>query len=301
MAKKKMIISCVLILALVVTGVAAYWLQKNKEPVSERIRRKTSETDTAEKTKAADVTDTEVGSDSDNATTEDYRGKSGDNILMIGSVKVELLSADVLDGRNEEVSTETKYPVEYFKSQSLPADNVTEDVTDWDTILEVSPEFKEFNQAPFGTYTGEETVEKMESFSDLIDSYTTTVVRPQKVYFIKCRLTNESSSAAMDTLPLEVTSVSDTGKMTYREDLKYFDKPIYTEGEDRDKKYFFFKLAGHESMECTIGLVVPQEFDENDRHYYGDSPFDASGGSIQYDPTVLPNFVDIDALPKPEE
>lgn len=301
MAKKKMIISCVLILAVVVTGVAAYWLQKNKEPVSERIRRKTSETDTDEKTKAADVTDTEVGSDSDNATTEDYRGKSGDNILMIGSVKVELLSADVLDGRNEEVSTETKYPVEYFKSQSLPADNVTEDVTDWDTILEVSPEFKEFNQAPFGTYTGEETVEKMESFSDLIDSYTTTVIRPQKVYFIKCRLTNESSSAAMDTLPLEVTSVSDTGKMTYREDLKYFDKPIYTEGEDRDKKYFFFKLAGHESMECTIGLVVPQEFDENDRHYYGDSPFDASGGSIQYDPTVLPNFVDIDALPKPEE
>ena len=301
MAKKKMIISCVLILAVVVTGVAAYWLQKNKEPVSERIRRKTSETDTDEKTKAADVTDTEVGSDSDNATTEDYRGKSGDNILMIGSVKVELLSADVLDGRNEEVSTETKYPVEYFKSQSLPADNVTEDVTDWDTILEVSPEFKKFNQAPFGTYTGEETVEKMESFSDLIDSYTTTVVRPQKVYFIKCRLTNESSSAAMDTLPLEVTSVSDTGKMTYREDLKYFDKPIYTEGEDRDKKYFFFKLAGHESMECTIGLVVPQEFDENDRHYYGDSPFDASGGSIQYDPTVLPNFVDIDALPKPEE
>ena len=247
------------------------------------------------------MTDTEAGSDSDNATTEDYRGKSGDNILMIGSVKVELLSADVLDGRNEEVSTETKYPVEYFKSQSLPADNVTEAVTDWDTILEVSPEFKEFNQAPFGTYTGEETVEKMESFSDLIDSYTTTVVRPQKVYFIKCRLTNESSSAAMDTLPLEVTSVSDTGKMTYREDLKYFDKPIYTEGEDRDKKYFFFKLAGHESMECTIGLVVPQEFDENDRHYYGDSPFDASGGSIQYDPTVLPNFVDIDALPKPEE
>lgn len=49
MAKKKMIISCVLILALVVTGVAAYWLQKNKEPVSERIRRKTSETDTTEK------------------------------------------------------------------------------------------------------------------------------------------------------------------------------------------------------------------------------------------------------------
>lgn len=265
MAKKKMIISCVLILALVVTGVAAYWLQKNKEPVSERIRRKTSETDTTEKTKAADVTDTEAGSDSDNATTEDYRGKSGDNILMIGSVKVELLSADVLDGRNEEVSTETKYPVEYFKSQSLPADNVTEDVTDWDTILEVSPEFKEFNQAPFGTYTREETVEKMESFSDLIDSYTTTVVRPQKVYFIKCRLTNESSRAATDTLPIEVTSVSDTGKMTYREDLKYFDKPIYTEGEDRDHKYFFFKLAGHESMECTIGLVVPQEFDENDR------------------------------------
>lgn len=242
MAKKKMIISCVLILALVVTGVAAYWLQKNKEPVSERIRRKTSETDTTEKTKAADVTDTEAGSDSDNATTEDYRGKSGDNILMIGSVKVELLSADVLDGRNEEVSTETKYPVEYFKSQSLPADNVTEDVTDWDTILEVSPEFKEFNQAPFGTYTREETVEKMESFSDLIDSYTTTVVRPQKVYFIKCRLTNESSRAATDTLPIEVTSVSDTGKMTYREDLKYFDKPIYTEGEDRDHKYFFLNL-----------------------------------------------------------
>ena len=80
--------------------------------------------------------------------------------------------------------------------------------------------------------------------------------------------------------------------------MRYFDKPIYTEGEGRSMRYFFFKLEGQESMECTIGLVVPQEFGENDHHYYGNAP---EGSLGQYDPTTLPNFVDIDALPRTEK
>ena len=215
---------------------------------------------------------------------------------MIGSVKVELLSADVLEG--DDISTETEYPVEYFKYEELPAQNLQEEVIDWDAMYEESPEFEEFDKAPYDEYSYDEVIEIMDSYQYLFDKYTTTVTKPNKVYFIKCRLTNEGSVAVTNTFPLWVTSVSESGELKSREVLKYFDKPIYTEGEGRSMRYFFFKLEGQESMECTIGLVVPQEFGESDHHYYGNKP---EGSLGQYDPTTLPNFVDIDALPRTEK
>ena len=173
-----------------------------------------------------------------------------------------------------------------------------EEILDRQAMYEESPEFEEFDKAPYDEYSYDEVIEIMDSYQYLFDKYTTTVTRPNKVYFIKCRLTNEGSATVTNTFPLEVTSVSETGELTSREDLRYFDKPIYTEGEGRSMRYFFFKLEGQESMECTIGLVVPQEFGENDHHYYGNAP---EGSLGQYDPTTLPNFVDIDALPRTEK
>ncbi len=298
MNKKKYVAVSMLVLIIIVTIMLAYWLQKNKEPVTERVSYKVTETDANKKTTAMSVTESSMDNDS-NDTTEDYQDECGDNIMMIGRVKIELLSADVLEGRD--ISAEMKYPVENFKSKELPAENLSEEITDWDAVCEASPEFKKLQESSYGEYTNEEAAEINERASDLIDSCTTTVVRPQKVYFIKCRLTNEGTQTVTNTLPLEVTSVSDTGEMTFREDLKYYDKPIYTDGDERSMKYFFFRLAGNESMECTIGLVVPQEFGENDHHYYGDRPLTANGEPCQYDPAALPNYVDIDALPKPEE
>ena len=297
--RKCVVISVVMALMLLLTGIVAYWLQRNKESVSDRINRKVSETDAAEKVEAGNDTverDSSEETTTEEATTEDYRQICGDNILMIGSVKVELLSADVLEG--DDISTETEYPVEYFKYEELPAQNLQEEVIDWDAMYEESPEFEEFDKAPYDEYSYDEVIEIMDSYQYLFDKYTTTVTKPNKVYFIKCRLTNEGSVAVTNTFPLWVTSVSESGELKSREVLKYFDKPIYTEGEGRSMRYFFFKLEGQESMECTIGLVVPQEFGESDHHYYGNKP---EGSLGQYDPTTLPNFVDIDALPRTEK
>ena len=297
--RKCAVISVVVALMLLLTGIVAYWLQKNKESVSDRINRKASETDAAEKVEAGNDTveqDSSKKTTTEEATTEDYRQICGDNILMIGSVKVELLSADVLEG--DDISAETEYPVEYFQYEELPASNLLEDITDWDSVWNASAELKEMKESPYNAYTDEEYDEIWARNQEVVDKYTYTKTMPQKVYFIKCRLTNEGSVAVTNTFPLEVTSVSETGELTSREDLRYFDKPIYTEGEGRSMRYFFFKLEGQESMECTIGLVVPQEFGENDRHYYGNIP---EGSLGQYDPTTLPNFVDIDALPRTEK
>ena len=297
--RKCAVISVVVALMLLLTGIVAYWLQKNKESVSDRINRKASETDAAEKVEAGNDTveqDSSKKTTTEEATTEDYRQICGDNILMIGSVKVELLSADVLEG--DDISAETEYPVEYFQYEELPASNLLEDITDWDSVWNASAELKEMKESPYNAYTDEEYDEIWARNQEVVDKYTYTKTMPQKVYFIKCRLTNEGSVAVTNTFPLEVTSVSETGELTSREDLRYFDKPIYTEGEGRSMRYFFFKLEGQESMECTIGLVVPQEFGENDHHYYGNIP---EGSLGQYDPTTLPNFVDIDALPRTEK
>ena len=83
----------------------------------------------------------------------------------------------------------------------------------------------------------------------------------------------------------------DTGEVEYDADICYFDKAIYTEGSERDMKYYFFRLDGNESMECTIGLAVPQA--ENEKYYYGEPVT----GDTPYDPEMLPDFIDIDALP----
>ena len=297
--RKCAVISVVMAFMLLLTGIVAYWLQKNKESVSDRINRKASETDAAEKVEAGNDTveqDSSEETTTEEGTTEDYRQICGDNILMIGSVKVELLSADVLEG--DDISAETEYPVEYFQYEELPASNLLEDITDWDSVWNASAELKEMKESPYNAYTDEEYDEIWARNQEVVDKYTYTKAIPQKVYFIKCRLTNEGSVAVTNTFPLEVTSVSETGELTSREDLRYFDKPIYTEGEGRSMRYFFFKLEGQESMECTIGLVVPQEFGENDHHYYGNAP---EGSLGQYDPTTLPNFVDIDALPRTEK
>ena len=96
----------------------------------------------------------------------------------------------------------------------------------------------------------------------------------------------------------------DTDEQGYNEALCYFDKPVYTEGDDR-KKYFTIKLDAGETMECTLGLSVPsdirdlpsQDYGEHVKHYYGEL---IASGTTKYDPSLYPNYVDLDALPKTE-
>ena len=155
--RKCVVISVVMAFMLLLTGIVAYWLQKNKESVSDRINRKASETDAAEKVEAGNDTveqDSSEETTTEEATTEDYRQICGDNILMIGSVKVELLSADVLEG--DDISAETEYPVEYFQYEELPASNLLEDITDWDSVWNASAELKEMKESPYNAYTDEE-------------------------------------------------------------------------------------------------------------------------------------------------
>ena len=155
--------------------------------------------------------------------------------------------------------------------------------------------------ADYGEYSPDYEQEIEDKYSDLREKYTTTKTVQQKLYFIKCRLTNLSSAAIEDALPLDVTIVSsDTGEIkTYEEDLGYFDKPVYTEGDDRAHKYFWFKLDGKESMECTIGLLVSKEYGDNVKNYYG-KPIPSGTEGFAYDPSILPDFINIDALPQTE-
>ncbi len=263
-------------------GTSAYMLQKNKETPEER-------SNTTKKTT--------TNASSENSTTSEKSVVEGvgDNVLMVGAIKIEMLSADVIEG--SEISTENRYPVEYFRDQTLPDPEETEDIIDWDSIYEEAPEVKDVHLSDYDAYTAEESEEIMDRNQDVIDKYTYTKVKPRKFYFIKCKLTNMGNADVEDAFPYDVVYDSpEASEISYNEALCYYDKPIYTDGDERAMKYYFFRLKGHESMECTIGLAVPQEFDENEKHYYGS----LITGNFSYDPAKLPDYVDIDSLPKTE-
>ena len=245
MKKKRylvMTVAAVLIMAAV--AASAYVLQKNRETPEDRALRKSSEA-------ASEETDSEA---SGNKTGEKISEKEGvgDNVLMSGAVKIELLSADVYTG--DEITTEDKYPVEYFRSETLPEPESEEEITDWDALYEEAPGYKEFQ----------------ESAGD-------AVVKNVVPYDIVERIPGES-------------------EVSFVEGMVYFDKSVHTEGDDRASWYYLYRLEGHETMECTIGLVVPQEPEDGVKYYYGQ----VITGYFTYNPADLPDFVDLDALPKPE-
>ncbi len=92
------VIICVLIMA--AGGTSAYMLQKNKETPEER-------SNTTKKTTSNASSETSMTSEKSVAEGV------GDNVLMVGAIKIEMLSADVIEG--SEISTENRYPVEYFR------------------------------------------------------------------------------------------------------------------------------------------------------------------------------------------
>ena len=286
-----------IILILAVTGIVAYSFQKNKESTSDRVSRIASETD-AKKTEASETKN--ITEDD----TEDKREGCGDNILMKGCAQIEMLSVDILEG--EELANETRYPAQYFANQELPDAGHTNERIDWDAVYAEAPEVKKVRQADISEYSADEKVAVRDKYADVIEKHTVNIEVTNRVYFVKCRITNVSSTTPIETLfPMDVIYKSeDTDEQGYNEALCYFDKPVYTEGEDR-KRYFTIKLDAGETMECTLGLSVPsdirdlpsQDYGEHVKHYYGEL---IASGTTKYDPSLYPNYVDLDALPKTE-
>ena len=215
-----------------------------------------------------------------------------------------MLSVDILEG--EELANETRYPAQYFINQELPVAGYTNERIDWDAIYAEAPEVEKVRMADYGVYDEEETLAVMDKYADVIEKHTVNIEVTNRVYFVKCRITNVSSTSPIETLfPMDVIYKSeDTDEQGYYEALRYFDKPVYTEGDDR-KKYFTIKLDAGETMECTLGLSVPsdirdlpsQDYGEHVKHYYGEL---IASGTTKYDPSLYPNYVDLDALPKTE-
>ena len=295
--KKDILMVVLIILILAVTGIVAYSFQKNKESTSDRVSRIASETDA----KKADASETENSTEDG---TEDKREGCGDNILMKGCAQIEMLSVDILEG--EELANETRYPAQYFGNQELPDAGHTNERMDWDAIYAEAPELKKVREADYGVYDGDEIDAVMNKYADVIEKHTVNIEVTNRVYFVKCRITNVSSTTPIETLfPMDVIYKSeDTDEWGYHEALCYFDKAVYTEGDDR-KRYFTIKLDAGETMECTLGLSVPtdirdlpsQDYGEHVKHYYGEL---IASGTTKYDPSLYPNYVDLDALPKTE-
>ena len=127
--KRYLVMTVAAVLIMAAVAASAYVLQKNRETPEDRALRKSSEA-------ASEETDSEA---SGNKTGEKISEKEGvgDNVLMSGAAKIELLSADVYTG--DEITTEDKYPVEYFRSETLPEPESEEEITDWDALYEEAP------------------------------------------------------------------------------------------------------------------------------------------------------------------
>ncbi len=300
--KRCVVMSVILLMLFAGTGAAAYKMQKNKKSVSDRAEEKTSEISTR-KNSDTESGDTGQAEEQTESQTVDKAGKTendtGDNIIILGAVKMELLSKEYVEC--DDLSSNTKYPLEYFVRDNLPSSEVTSEEVDWESIYAEAPEVKETRHVEnFADYDLDAYLAAKEKYKDVIEKYTYTKTMKGRMCFIKCRLTNTRDSKAIGYMPYDVVYwVPDTEDLDYTESVWYFDKPIYTEGDERESKYFCYEIDGGESMECTMGIyVVDQRLGENEQHYYGVIP--EGNDDPTFDPTEVSNLVNLDNIPNEE-
>ena len=82
----------------------------------------------------------------------------------------------------------------------------------------------------------------------MIDKHTQTVVKTNKLYFIKCRLTNTGDAVVKNVFPYDIVErIPGESEVSFVEGMVYFDKSVHTEGDDRASWYYLYRLEGHET------------------------------------------------------
>ncbi len=188
------------------------------------------------------------------------------NILYTDNLSVEIVSCEVLE--DTEIESQTTYQPQYFKSGNLPDADYLEEYVDYETIKKVCPELRNLWESD--DYTIEEEKEIYERNLDVIDQYTTMEHPKTKYFFVKCRITNLSEKIHEASVALDTFISSDQSEyLAMHECAVYFDRAVYTTGEDREKSFFWYTFEQEEVLECVIGYEIKEEWNADEIYYLG--------------------------------
>lgn len=206
----------------------------------------------------------QAAGDEGETTGEPDSGDSGDtgesHSFVQGNVSYEFLSVDIIE--DTEIETQTKYPAEYFYDGVLPDADYQKKVFDYEKAVSQAPELEDIFTNSLD-YTAEEYTEIYNRYADVIEGCECVRHPKTRYYFVRMRIRNESEDRAREIsvgeLYAVVTNTSRKARKT-RESVVYFSEPQHTEGEDRTHSFFLYNLQQGETLACTVGFAVREDW-----------------------------------------
>lgn len=194
--------------------------------------------------------------------------ENDDNILYKNNLSIEILSCEMIE--DIDIENQTTYKAEWFCTGELPDAEYTEKYIDRDAIKEACPELRDLWEND--NYTMEETKEIYNRNLDVIEQHTKMLHPKTRYYFVKCRITNLFGKINETSLELDIFISPDDNEylaLATHESAVYFDKAIYTTGEEREKRFFWYAFEEDEVLECVLGYEIKEEWNENEKYYLG--------------------------------
>ena len=250
MRMKKVIMIILLCISVTGTIFAVNAIESKKETPEERKQQREQKEDSGKKT---DVQDRKV-------ILSDSR-----------SLELEFLSYEIIE--DTEIEKQDTYKAEFFYHGELPDADYQEEVIDYERAEKECPELRDiWGEDSEDKYTGEEV---KEIYDKHIGTYTSMQHPKTRYLFVKCQITNLRDKSVEESLSLEHGIVSKDGtEYVYRDGGIYFDKPQHTDGEDRTHSFFFYNFEPGETLECTLGVEIKQQYGEDEEYYIGWKPLD---------------------------
>ncbi len=206
----------------------------------------------------------------------DFAGKIEEekrNVILSESrsLEFEFLSYEIVE--DTEIEKQAAYKAEYFYDGELPDADYQEEVIDYERAEKECPELRDiWAEDADDRYTYEEIAD---IYNKHIGEYTSMQHLKTRYLFVKCRIRNLRDKSIEESVSMDYGTVSGDGKdYAYHDGGIYFDKPMHVEGEDRSHSFFYYTFEPGETLECTFGMEIKQEFGEDEEYYIGFKPLD---------------------------
>lgn len=213
-----------------------------------------------------------------------YDGEPENVVYVVDGVgnelRVEVLSCELLD--DSEIA-DSEYMPEFFKE--YPEYPTYEEYIDIEGLSAANSEFAKYYKDP-NAYGINEGLALFENNKELVDKFRKSRQQNRKYIFVKTKINITQRYAPHNNISLSsitccVSTIDKKYNYTATDTICYFDKPINTEGFDREKQYFFYNFDAVNPLECTIGFVV-DDIEEygNCEYFIGDWDQNLLDGSL---------------------
>lgn len=240
---------------------------------------------------------------SDKEQSEENRKENG-HCITYGKFTYEILAWERID--DTEIETQETYPEEHFRDGIPDADYEIEMVYDYEALFSDYPGYEELFMNRY-TYEQDDYFAQIEKYEIDEASYRQTTHPETRYFFFRMKITNttdKDQELVLNELNL-IHANRNNGFALYTDGICYFDKAVYTEGEERLHQFTWYNMKPGETLECTVGYemrtygikwMFPEE---DDVVYIG--IISPQMESQWINPVVSKNVVRVDDLPPMEE